>query len=721
MKNILKELNLSQQQAVKHNRGPALVIAGAGTGKTTVLTYRICYLIQNGTNIDNVLAVTFTNKAANEIKSRVRKLVKHDNFKWIGTFHSICLKILRQEAELVGFGANFVIYDSADQRALIKICLKELGIEEAQYKPQAVQEHISRAKSRLIWPDEYRSKRSQVRDAIIAKVYTLYQNKLRQCNALDFDDLIAYTVKLLMDNPRTLQKYQNMYKHVLIDEYQDTNCAQHKLVKLLSKHNGNVFAVGDEDQSIYGFRGAEVGNILDFKNSFTKTKLYKLEQNYRSTQTILRCANGLIGHNSERIGKTLWTKNEVGDKIMRNHAVSEHEEVELIVQSIKELYKKRRFSLGEMVVFYRVHALSRIIEEGFRRARIPYEIVGGVGFYGRKEIKDILAYLKLVVSSSDDVSFLRVINTPVRGIGQGSVKILAEYAKNHKMSLYAAAHIVAEIPKIPTKAKTAFEAFVKMIENLRLEKEDINAGVMLKKIIDASGYVKALKEQKTADARARIENVNELKSAALEFEERNDIKTTERFLEEISLFSDIDFFQEDDDKVTLMTIHAAKGLQFGVVFLVGMEKGIFPYVGSQYNGDGELEEERRLCYVALTRAKKLLYISSAQNRLLYGARLNNEISPFLTELPHQLLEEVSLFRKLQFDPEKADHDVQPSKGKIRVNTSYAVGEKVKHLKFGKGKITKIYGQGEDMRLTIQFTKQPSPMLLMAKFANLCRE
>jgi DNA helicase-2/ATP-dependent DNA helicase PcrA len=715
MKDFLKNLNLSQQEAVKHPEGAALVIAGAGSGKTTVLSYRISYLLRSGVDPKNILAVTFTNKAADEMKGRVRKMVGPDRDLWIGTFHSICLRILRKDIDKLGFGSDFMIYDDDDQRALIELCLKELAIEDKEFKPQAVQARISRAKSRLIWPEEFLKERETFRDTIVGRIYDLYQKKLAACNALDFDDLIGLTVRLFMDHPRVLEEYQGRFEHILIDEYQDTNHAQYKWIKLLAQGNGNVFAVGDEDQSIYGFRGADITNILDFQKDFSSAQLYRLEQNYRSTQNILRAANGLISHNSERIGKTLWTKNEVGDKIYVHHAPAEHDEVECVVKTIKELYHKRRFKLGDMVVFYRVHALSRIIEEGLRRAHIPYEIVGGVGFYGRREIKDMLAYLKLIVSSADDISVRRIVNVPARGIGAASVNAIAAYAKQHNMPLYSALKRCAEIPSVAAKTKNAVGQFVKMIEECKRLKEGVTALKMLNKVIEETGYVKELELEDTEDARMRVENIKELRSAAAEFDERSDSKTTGQFLEDISLYTDIDFFQEDDDKVTLMTIHAAKGLEFGVVFLVGMEKGIFPYIRAMNDGK-EVEEERRLCYVAMTRAKKLLFVSSAQSRLLFGSRVNNERSQFLFEIPQQLTEDIGASKVVRFDPEENEH--AEKKGKSSRNQSYTVGDRVSHPMFGKGAISKLYGQGDDMRLSINFSSQPGPMLLLAKFANL---
>lgn len=717
MKDFLKNLNLSQQEAVRHPEGPALVIAGAGSGKTTVLTYRISYLLRSGVDPRNILAVTFTNKAAGEMKERVQKMVGLDKDLWIGTFHSICLRILRKDIDMLGYRGDFMIYDDDDQRSLIELCLKELSIEDKEFKPQAVQARISRAKSRLVWPEEFLKERETFRDTIVGRIYDLYQKKLKGCNALDFDDLIGLTVKLFMEHPRVLEEYQGRFEHILIDEYQDTNHAQYKLIKLLAQGNGNVFAVGDEDQSIYGFRGADITNILDFQKDFSSSRLYRLEQNYRSTQTILRAANGLISHNTERIGKTLWTKNEVGEKIFYNHAAAEHDEVECLVKTIKELYHKKRFKLGDMVVFYRVHALSRIIEEGLRRAHIPYEIVGGVGFYGRREIKDMLAYLKLIVSSADDISVRRIINVPARGIGATSVGAIAAYAKQHNMPLYDALKNVSGIAAVSGKTKTAVGQFVRMIEDCKRVREEVTALKMLNRVIEATGYVKELELEDTEDARMRVENIKELRSAAAEFDERSETKTTAKFLEEISLYTDIDFFQEDDDKVTLMTIHAAKGLEFGVVFLVGMEKGIFPYVRAMDDGK-EIEEERRLCYVAMTRAKKILFVSSSQSRLLFGSRVNNERSPFLFEIPQQLVEDVGANRVVRFDPEQTEHEYAERRGRAARNHSYAVGDRVSHPMFGKGSVAKIFGQGDDMRLSISFSSQPGPMLLLAKFANL---
>ncbi|MFC2149400.1 ATP-dependent helicase, partial [Candidatus Auribacterota bacterium] len=532
------------------------------------------------------------------------------------------------------------------------------------------------------------------------------------------DDLIGCTVRLFMEHPKVLSSYQKLFKHVLIDEYQDTNHAQYRLVRCLAKSSGNVFAVGDEDQSIYGFRGADITNILDFQKDFSSSKLYKLEENYRSTQNILRCANGLITNNTERIGKTLWTKNEVGSKIMRNFADTEHQEVDFVVKTIKELYRKRKHKLGDMVVFYRVHALSRVLEEGLRRANVPYEIVGGVGFYGRREIKDIMAYIKLVAASGDDVSLMRVINVPARGVGATSLQAVSAYAKKKKIHLYEAVKHCAEIQGLSGKAKNGIAGFLKMVEDLRNLRDELTASEMLAKIIEKTGYVKLLKEERTEDAKIRIENINELRSAAVEFEERSEDKSTARFLEEISLFSDVDLYEEDNDKVTLMTVHAAKGLQFGVVFLVGMEKGIFPYIRSVNDNGAANEEERRLCYVALTRAKKQIYLSAVQSRLLYGTRTNNELSPFVREMPQQLLEDIYSLKGRSFDPEEREH--AGAQGGKASAVSFSDGAKVTHPKFGKGRIVKVVGQGEDMRLSVKFNSQPGPMLLMARFANLTK-
>ncbi|HRZ87328.1 MAG TPA: UvrD-helicase domain-containing protein [bacterium] len=718
MKDFLKNLNLSQNEAVKHGDGPALVIAGAGSGKTTVLTYRVCYLLKRGIEPRNILAVTFTNKAAAEMKERIRKLVGGNRDLWIGTFHSICLRILRRDAARLGFGGDFSIYDDDDQLSLIELCLKELGIEDKEFKPRAVQERISRAKSSLIWPDEFAKARENFRDTIISRVYELYQQKLRRCNALDFDDLISLTVKLFMDHPRVLEEYQARFTHILIDEYQDTNHAQYRLIKLLGQGNGDVFAVGDEDQSIYGFRGADITNILDFQKDFSSSQLYRLEQNYRSTQNILRAANGLIAHNEERIGKTLWTKNEVGDKIFYHHFPAEHHEVEFVVKMIKELYHRKRFRLGEIVVFYRVHALSRIVEEGLRRAHIPYEIIGGVGFYGRREIKDILAYMKVVGSSADDISLRRIINVPARGIGAASVGAIAAFAKSHALTLYDALKRCADVPGVPAKTRAAVAKFVTMIDGLRRVKDELPATKLLSKIIDVTGYVRELEAEHTDESIMRLENIKELRSAAAEFEARGEAQGAAQFLEEISLYTDIDFMQDDDDKVTLMTVHAAKGLEFGAVFMVGMEKGIFPYARAMSSGR-EIEEERRLCYVAMTRAKKTLFLSSVESRMLFGSRTSNERSPFLLEIPPQLMEDLGAGRVVKFDPEEElERGALPRQTRRPSDHAYATGDRVSHPRFGKGEICKIMGQGDDTRISVSFSSQPGPMLLLAKFANL---
>lgn len=636
---ILAGLNGAQKEAVTYEGGPLLILAGAGSGKTKVLTHRIAFFLSRGIPSFNVLGVTFTNKAAGEMRERVHRLVKRDV--WISTFHSTCLRILRMEAEAAGLARSFSIYDENDQLALIKECLEELNYAERQINPKAIREAISRAKDFLKGPGAVAAEIGDFFDEVTAKTYELYQHKLRLFQALDYGDLIMKTVELFERDQRVLSSYQERFKYVLIDEYQDTNHAQYRFVQCLSGKYRNITVVGDPDQSIYSWRGADIENILSFEKDYPNAKWVKLEQNYRSTANILDAANALIAHNVKRKHKDLWSEKGPGQKLRLVETADEREEALYLVREVLQ-YKQKGVRLENMVVFYRVHAQSRIVEDMLRKFNIHYRIVGGVRFYDRKEIKDLMAYLKVVVFPQDELSLKRILNVPARGIGKKTLELLEEYRQANSMTLYEALESADRINGVGLKVKTALRKFTGLMGELRRERSARVPSEALETILEKTGYLQELGMERSIEGQARIENIKEFIGVAQEFEENglpeNKGRVIESFIESLSLQSDIDGWDAQSDTLTLMTLHTAKGLEFPIVFLVGMEEGIFPHVNSFGGSEDDLEEERRLCYVGMTRAKEKLHLTYASSRKLYGTRNFNLPSRFLNEIPHGLYE-----------------------------------------------------------------------------------
>ena len=638
MQELIEGLNNKQKEAVLATEGPCLVIAGAGSGKTKVLTHKIAYLMSEmHVKPWNILAITFTNKAANEMKERVEKLVG-DAAKdmWIGTFHSICVRILRKYIDRLGYDHSFLIFDTSDQKTLIKECMKSLKIDDKMFTDRSIMSEISNAKNEMLGPKAYQTKYAgEYRKEIIGKVYEMYQQKLKENNAVDFDDLINHTIKILTENPDALEYYSDKFKYVLVDEYQDTNKAQFTLVTLLASKYGNITVVGDNDQGIYSFRGADITNILNFEKDFPGAKLIKLEQNYRCTGNILKAANAVIKHNENKYEKKLWTENDEGALPTIHKADDEYDEGRFIVQEINHLRREEYMKYSDFTVLYRMNSQSRAIEEILRREGIPYKIVGGLKFYERKEIKDIISYLRLIYNFSDNISLRRIINEPKRGIGKTSIDNIGEISEQTGLSMFDIIKHAEDYGLNRVKANSM--EFIQTIEYLRSKIEELSISDLIKETLDKTGYMKALELENTTEAESRIENLEEFLTVAIEFEEEEAENTLADFLEGITLSSDIDGMEDSEDSVTLMTLHSAKGLEFPVVFLVGLEEGIFP--GNKSIGEPkELEEERRLFYVGITRAKQFLYLTCAKRRTIFGSTSYNAISRFVEEIPSDLLD-----------------------------------------------------------------------------------
>ena len=638
MKNLIDNLNKEQREAVLHTDGPLLIFAGAGSGKTRVLTHRIAYLIEEkGVYPSSILAITFTNKAANEMKERVINLLDCHYDMWVSTFHSACARIMRMETEsLEGYKKNFIIFDSDDQQKLIKECLKELNYNEKNFPPREVLSIISNAKDQLMGPNRFMDRYGRdFRLKKIGDIYSLYQKKLKSNNAMDFDDILFNTVKLFENNEEILRKYQQKFRYVLVDEYQDTNNCQYKLVNLLAKEHQNLCVVGDDDQCIYTWRGADIRNILNFEKDFPHAKVIKLEQNYRSTQTILDAANNVIKNNSGRKSKKLWTEKDEGKPIVYYKAINERDEADFIIEEIDRLAFSDVRSLKDFAILYRTNAQSRIIEELCMARGIPYKIVGGHRFYDRKEVKDVIAYLRSILDPEGDMSIKRIINVPKRGIGKATLETLEKYARDHGDSLYGALLSIEDVDGIGKKAKNNIKEFVSLMAEFMTIAEKESVSKIIKEVIGNSGYLKELEGGDEED-QGRAENIKELVSAAIEYEDKNEDSSLEGFLENLALMSDIDGLEEERDGITLMTLHSAKGLEYPVVFISGMEEGLFPSMQSTFE-DYRLEEERRLMYVGITRAKEKLYLTSAFERTLFGSTSYTMDSRFLNEIPKELL------------------------------------------------------------------------------------
>ena len=724
MNSLLTGLNKEQQQAVQHTEGPLLILAGAGSGKTKVLTVRIAHLLGQGVNPYEILAITFTNKAAKEMKSRVEGLVGDvANRIWLSTFHSFCAKFLRFELDnFLGYNSNFTIYDTSDSQAVIKAALKALNLDDKYYPVGAMIAAISDAKNKLLFASDFRKQARDFYQQKVADVYEYYERELRKNNALDFDDLLLVAVKLLQSNEAVLDKYSKRFRYVMIDEYQDTNHAQYLLAKLLASHWKNIAVVGDADQSIYAWRGADIQNILDFEKDYPNCTSIKLEQNYRSTKIILDAANAVIENNEGRPKKNLWTDKTEGAKIQHFTAQSEHEEAAFIGDTIAKKHDIHGVPYGDMAILYRTNAQSRVLEEALIKRALPYIMVGGTKFYDRKEIKDVLAYLRVLYNPFDDLSLLRIINVPKRSIGATTVAKLQDYARANGTSLFMTLTQLHLVDSIKGKTKEKLEEFGILIFTLVAEMEDRTVLDILESILDRTGYLAQLEESTDPQDQARAENIGELLSVAKDFQDTNPSGTVEDFLEQVALVNDVDSFEQEESKVTLMTLHAAKGLEFPIVFLGGLEEGLFPHSRTLMNPE-EVEEERRLAYVGITRAEKELYISNATTRTVFGRTSSYLPSRFIDEIPEELVAGLRAKRKVPDDikrhvPQHMSVTSRPvTKPIVRneVIADWKVGDTAIHSKWGNGKVINVAGEGAGMKLTIEFPTQ-GVRVVMAKFA-----
>ncbi len=775
MQELIEGLNNKQKEAVLQTEGPCLVIAGAGSGKTKVLTHKIAYLMSEKKVLPwNILAITFTNKAANEMKQRIENIVgEAAKDLWMGTFHSICVRILRKFIDRIGFDSSFIIFDAQDQRTLIKECLKTLNIDDKLFTDRSVLSEISNGKNEMLEPKEYSIKyASDYRKSKIGEIYELYQKRLKENNAIDFDDIINYTIKILTENADVLEYYTEKFKYVLVDEYQDTNKAQFTLVGILASRYGNITVVGDNDQGIYSFRGADITNILNFEKDFPGTKIIKLEQNYRCTGNILKAANAVIKNNENKYEKKLWTENEEGNLPAIYQGEDEYDEARYITEQINHLKTQEYYKYSDFCILYRMNTQSRAIEDILNREQIPYKVIGGLKFYERKEIKDALCYLRLIANTSDNLSLKRIINEPKRGIGKTSLDNIQEIAEKEGTSMY---EIIKEADKYGlNRVYTNSREFITVIEELKSKKEELPISEILTNVLKKTGYTKALELENTIEAETRIQNLEELMTVVIEFEEQEAQNTLNDFLEGITLSSDIDKLEESDEMVTLMTLHSAKGLEYPAVFLVGMEEGIFP--GYKSIGEPrELEEERRLFYVGITRAKQYLHLTCAKHRTIFGSTSYNAISRFIGEIPEELLEgsqELNSKTEEEFTdgsygwsygnnyagkvktykfeeaagnykqvaasisglstnnaknvetkgsfafktPESFLNNLNKTKEEIDI-TKYKSGQRIYHKKFGEGVINYVEQEGEDAKIDINFDKVGHKRL-MAKFAGL---
>lgn len=746
-------LNKEQYEAATTINGPLLVLAGAGSGKTRVLTYRIAHMIED---LDiphyNILAITFTNKAAGEMKERIKSLidVNIDNM-WVSTFHSCCVRILRREIDKLGYNKNFAIYDSSDQKTLIKQCMKELNINEKDIDEKEIISKIGKQKDNLISAEQFKKENEkEFRNNKIADVYVLYQKRLKNSNALDFDDLIFKTVELFKKNPDVLKFYQDKFKYIMVDEYQDTNKAQYELVKLLAEANKNIFVVGDDDQCIYQWRGADIKNILDFEKDYPQTKIIKLEQNYRSKGNILNAANVVIKNNAQRKSKVLRTDNPAGEKIKIYRAFSDIDEGNFTANEIKRLMEDESRNFKDFAVLYRTNAQSRIFEDIFMKRSIPYRIIGGQKFYDRKEIKDITAYLRFINNLQDDISLRRIINVPKRSIGAATVAKIQEFANYMDECMYSVLLDIENIPGLTARSISSINKFTSLINSFNRTKDKVSVSKLIEEILESTGYLKELQASKEIEDMSRIENIKELVSAAVEFENSSEDKSLSAFLENIALVSDIDNYSEDTDAVVMMTIHSAKGLEFPVVFMAGMENGIFPGMRSMENF-AEMEESRRLCYVGITRAKEKLYMTSASTRRVFGRSVSYSESDFINEISLDLRENVREKRKgtsksttptafeAYINNNLSSHSVDSFKNrkvektinsilnkqclnsdgtsknednkKIDLN-EVSVGRKVRHEKFGTGTIVSTSKTSNDVKVTIAFDSMGIKQLML---------
>ncbi len=749
---FLNELNPVQREAAVEIHGPTLIVAGAGSGKTRVLTYRIAYILANGIPPWKILALTFTNKAAAEMKERISVLVGEERARplWMGTFHSVFSRILRREAEKIGYTSSFSIYDTDDSGSVVRAAMGRFGISGQEYSPKMIQSRISAAKNSMVNPAIYRRAANNLIDEKVALVYEAYEAQLRSSNAMDFDDLLVKTIELFEKNPEVLHKYQEQFEQILIDEYQDTNRAQYMVVKMLASLHRNICVVGDDAQSIYRFRGADIKNILDFERDYPDYRIFRLEQNYRSTKTILAAADDVIKNNRKQIEKTLWTENIAGEKVAVITSRDEREEGEEVVRAIQREVREGK-SLNDVAILYRTNSQSLSIEDALRRSNIPYGLVGGVAFYRRKEVKDALAYMRLVVNPNDDESFLRAVNTPARGIGDVTLKRLRNHASERGVPMLAAAAEPERIPEMAPRIGNALGRFAELIDTYTNHLNDMPPAELVRVLLSESGLLQSYRDEDTPEAIARWDNVQRILSHIAEYTEANPEATLDQYLQEISLMSDADTYDESVDRVTLMTIHSAKGLEFKVVVVTGMEEGLFPVANASYEQD-DIEEERRLCYVALTRAKEKLYLTNCERRYRFGELSYPTPSRFLNEIREDLLDFRSTAppkpssqsfggfsggfsggasrsqaprpggerRSSDFDqrPEvEHDFDQGHDDDYSQTVTTLQVGSEVFHPTFGRGRVDSIVGSGEKAKLTVRFEKVGRKQLML-KFANL---
>jgi DNA helicase II / ATP-dependent DNA helicase PcrA len=745
---LLNGLNPEQQNAVKATDGPLLLMAGAGSGKTRVLTHRIGYLIvEKRVNPYNILAITFTNKAAREMKERIGKMMGGAAEEiWISTFHSMCVRILRRDIDRMGFNRNFTILDTTDQQSVVKGILKEKNIDPKKFDPRAILGSISSAKNELIDPEEFKKTAGGYFEQVVSDVYEEYQKRLRKNQALDFDDLIMMTIQLFTRVPEVLEFYQRKFQYIHVDEYQDTNRAQYMLVKLLANRFKNLCVVGDSDQSIYKWRGADIANILSFEKDYPNATVILLEQNYRSTKRILLAANKVIENNMNRRAKNLWTENPEGNKLVYYRADSEQGEAQFVAGKIKELTRDQNVKLSDIAILYRTNAQSRVMEEVLLKSNIEYSIVGGIKFYDRKEIKDMLAYLRLISNPDDDISLQRVINVPKRGIGSTSLDKIADFAGMHDLSLYQALDSIELIGLSPKITKAARE-FRDLIRNYTNMQEFLSVTELVEEILDKTGYREMLKAEKSLEAQSRLENLEELLSVTKNFEDSSEDRSLVAFLTDLALVADIDSLDEDGEKadtITLMTLHSAKGLEFPVVFLIGLEEGVFPHSRSLME-EAEMEEERRLAYVGITRAEKSLFITNAQMRTLFGRTNMNPASRFISEIPEDLIEGVEQEKRMNtpfnsgggrsfggsgssFGQSKSTFSTPTTPRKPVMcpvsaasggeDIGWKVGDKAEHGKWGIGTVVSVKGQGEGTELDIAFPSPVGIKRLLAKFAPI---
>ncbi len=721
----LKELNKEQKSAVEYLDGPQMIVAGAGSGKTKVLTYKIAYLIDKGYSPDSILALTFTNKAANEMKDRIRQLIgnKADSL-WMGTFHSIFARILRIESKHINYDQNFSIYDAEDSLSLVQNIVSNLNIDLDSITPNSVKHRISFLKNHMIMPAEYRKKhKGEFIEEKIAEIYEEYQKRLLANNSMDFEDLLLKPIETFNSNPKILSKYKKKFEYILVDEFQDTNKAQYELIKLLVTKDGKISVVGDDAQSIYSWRGANVGNMTDFQKDFPKHKIYKLEQNYRSTKTILAAADSVIKNNKEQLIKTLWTENNDGELLTLVKCADEKDEAFQIAKFIKQEISKKKLSLKDFGILYRTNAQSRALEDIFRREKIPYTIVGGIEFYKRKEVKDVVAYLRVLANQGDEESLLRIMNFPQRGIGSTTIKRMISFARKHDISLFETMTRVFEVIDIKERIQKNVKGFKILLDKYIELKDKLSVGELSRALVDELGVLRMFKEENTPESLARWENINELLSALSDFSNSNDDAKLEQYLEDVSLIADIDMYEDEKNVVTMMTIHSAKGLEFPIVFVTGCEEDIFP-LSNRFSTEATVEEERRLFYVAVTRAKQKVYISHARSRYRFGEVAYQSRSRFIDELEPETFTEVNggIGRKSSNRKSKKEMYYEYFENVDyedfnQDNRTLRPGSKVMHDKFGLGRVTQVTGSGDMQKATVIFEGN-NVKQLMLKFAKL---